>query len=65
MELAIQILSNDQTVKSNTVEGLQDFNSQSLSIQAKQGKQLVSMMPAIKKAFTLIGYDTVEISTEN
>ena len=47
MELEFQILSNDQTVKSNTVEGLQDFNSQSLSTQAKKGEQLISLMPAI------------------
>ena len=65
MELAIQLLSNDQRVKSNTVEGLQDFNSQSLSTQAEKGEQLVSMMLAIKKTFTLMGYDIVELSTEN
>ena len=31
----------------------------------KKGEQLVSMMPAIKKAFNLMGDDIVEISTKN
>ena len=30
MELAMQIISNDQTVRSNTVQGLKEFNSHSL-----------------------------------
>ena len=31
MELAMQIISTDQTVRNNTIEDLKDFNSQSLS----------------------------------
>ena len=31
----------------------------------KKGEQLVSMMPAIKKAFNLMGDDIVELSTES
>ena len=31
----------------------------------KKGEQLVSMMPAIKKAFNLMGDDMVELSVEN
>ena len=65
MELAIQIISNDKAVRNDTVQDLKEFNSQSLSTQAKRGEQLVSMMPAIKKAFNLLGYDKVELSTEN
>ena len=65
MELAIQLISSDQTVRDNTIEDLKDFNSQSLSTRAKKGKQLVSMMPAIKKAFNLLGNDIVDLSTEN
>ena len=65
MELAMQIMSNDITVRSNTVQDLKDFNSQSLATEAKKGEQLVSMMPAIKKAFDLMGDDIVELSTEN
>ena len=41
------------------------MNSQSLSTQAKKGGQLVSMKPAIKKAFDLLGHDVVEFSLEN
>ena len=61
----MQIISTDKTVRNDTIENLKDFNSQSLSTRAKKGKQLVSMMPAIKKAFTLLGDDIFELSTEN
>ena len=59
----MQIISNDKKVRNNTIQGLKDFNSQSLSIQAK--KQLVSMMPAITKSSNLLGDDIVELSTKN
>ena len=65
MELAMQIISNDKTVRNATVQDLKEFNSQSLSTQAKKGEQLVSMMPAIKKAFILLGDDIVELTTGN
>ena len=65
MDLATQIISTDKTVRSDTIEDLKEFPSQSLSTRAKKGEQLVSMMPAIKKAFTLLGDDIVELSTEN
>ena len=45
MDLAMQIISNDKSVRSDTVK-LRDSNSQSLTTQAKQGEQLVSMMRA-------------------
>ena len=61
----MQIISNDKTVRNDTVQDLKEFNSQSLSTQAKKGEQLVSMMPAIKKAFILLGDDIVELCTEN
>ena len=61
----MQNFSNDKTVRSNIVQGLKDFNSQSLTTQAKKGEQLVSLMPAIQKAFTLKRDDMVELSTEN
>ena len=64
MELAMQIISTDKTVRSNTVNDLKEFNSQSLATQAKKGEQLVSMMP-IKKTFDLMGDDIVDLSTEN
>ena len=61
----MQIISNDKTVRNDTVQDSKEFKSQSLTTQAKKGEQLVSMMPAIKKAFNLIGDDIVELSTEN
>ena len=63
----MQIISTDKTVRKDTIEDLKEFNSQSLSTQAKakKGEQLVSMMPAIKNAFDLMGDDIVELSTEN
>ena len=36
-----------------------------MKTQAKKGEQLVSMMPALKKAFKLMVDDIVELSTEN
>ena len=61
----MQLSSNDKTVRNDTIQDLKEFNQQSLTTQAKKGEQLVSMMPAIKKAFKLLGDDIVELSTEN
>ena len=61
----MKVISTDQTVRDNTIQDLKDFNQQSLSTQAKKGEQLTSMMPAIKKAFNLLGDDIIELSTEN
>ena len=61
----MQIGSTNQKVRNNTIQDLKDFNQQSLSTKAKKGEQLVSMMPAIKEAFTLMGNDIVDLSTEN
>ena len=61
----MQIGSTNQKVRKNTIQDLKDFNQQSLSTRAKKGEQLVSMMPAIKEAFTLLGNDIVDLSTEN
>ena len=65
MELAMQLSSKDKTVRNETIQDLKDFNQQSLTTGAKKGEQLVSMMPAIKKAFNMMGDDIVELSTEN
>ena len=65
MELAMQLISTDQTVRNDTIQDLKDFNQQWLSTQAKKGEQLISMMPAIKKAFNFLGDDIIELSTEN
>ena len=61
----MQLISSDQTVRNDTVQDLKDFNQQSLSTQAKKGEQFTSMMPAIKKAFKILGDDIIELSTEN
>ena len=61
----MQIGSTNQKVRNNTIQDLKDFNQQSLSTRAKKGEQPVSMMPAIKEAFTLMGNDIVDLSTEN
>ena len=65
MDLAIQLSSTDKTVRNNIIEDLKEFNTQSLNTQAEKGEQLVAMMPAIKKAFNLLGDDIVELSAEN
>ena len=36
MELAMQIICNDKTVRSDTVQDLKEFNSQSSTTQAKK-----------------------------
>ena len=61
----MQLISSDQTVRNDTIQDLKDFNQQSLSTQAKKGEELTSMMPAIKKAFNVLGDDIIELSTEN
>ena len=61
----MQLGSTNQKIRNNTIQDLKDFNQQSLSTRAKKGEQLVSMMPAIKEAFTLMGNDIVDLSTEN
>ena len=65
MDLALQLVSTDQTVRNDTIQDIKDFNQQSLSTQAKKAEQLVSMMPAIKKAFNLLGDGIVDSTTEN
>ena len=47
--LAMQITPLDKIVRSDTVQDLNDFNSQFLVTHAKKGEQLGSMMPAFKK----------------
>ena len=64
MELAMQIVSNDKTVRSNTLNDLKEFNNQSLMTQTKKSEQLVSMMPTNEKAFDLMGDDIIDLSTE-
>ena len=60
----MQLISNDKTVRSDTIQDLEDFNQQYLTTQAEKGKQLVSLMPANKKAFKFLGDDIVEINVD-
>ena len=50
-------LFNDKTVKSQkkTVQDLKDFNTKSLPTQVKKKEHLVSMVPAFRKAYHLMG----------
>ena len=64
MELAMQSISKDQLVRSDSIQDLKEFNSQSLVTRAQKGDQLVAMMPAIIKAFKLMGDNIVDLSTE-
>ena len=61
----MQLRFSDQSVRNDTIQHLKDFNQQSLSTQAKKGEQLVSLMPAIKKTFNVLGDDIIELSIEN
>ena len=36
MEFAIQIISNDKTVRNDTIQDIEEFNSQSPTTQAKK-----------------------------
>ena len=65
MNLAVQIIANDKTVTSDTVHDIKKFNNQSLATRAEKREQLVSMIPANKNAFNLMGDDIVELSTKN
>ena len=61
----MQIFSNLETVGSKTVQDLKYIDSQSSTIEAKKGEQLVSLMPALEKTLDLVGDDIVELSAEN
>ena len=43
----MEIISNVERVRSDTIQDIKEFNSQSLTAQAEEGEQLVSMMLAI------------------
>ena len=63
--MAMQIISNDNSVRNVTIQDLKEFNQQPLTTQAEKGEQLVSLMPAIKKAFNLMGDGIVDLTVEN
>ena len=51
MELAMQTISNDRTVRNDTLQDLKEFNSLSLATQAKKGEQLVFYDACYQKSF--------------
>ena len=61
----MQLISEEKAVRNDTEQELKEFNAQSLTTPPKKGGQLVSLKPASKKAFDLMGDDKVELSTEN
>ena len=61
----MQIISNDTTLRSDTVQQSKCFNSQSLTTQARKRQQLVSLMPVFNETFDLMGDDIVDLSTKN
>ena len=65
MEVAMQYISNDKTVRGITIKKLKHFNSQSLATPVRKGEHLVSKMPRFEKVFDLLGDDIVELTTEN
>ena len=61
----MQIVFNDKTERNDSIQDIKELNQQSLTTQAEKGEKLESMMPAIKKAFDLLGDDIVDLSTKN
>ena len=51
MELAMQLISTDETVRSNTLQDLKDFNQQSLSTQVKKRRTINSYDASNQKSF--------------
>ena len=51
MELAMQLISTDQTVRDNTIQDLKDFNQQSLSTQAKKRRTVNKYDARYQKSF--------------
>ena len=65
MNVAMQLISNDKTVKIITIHDLKDFNSQSFFTDVEKGEQLVATMPSTQKAFDFLGDAIMELSAEN
>ena len=61
----MQFISDDKTIRSDTIQGLKDFFLTISNNTSQNGGQLVSMIPAIKKPFDLMVDDIVKNYTEN
>ena len=51
MELAMQLSSNDKTVRNDTIQDLREFNQQSLTTQAKKRRTVDSYDAGNQKSF--------------
>ena len=51
MELAMQLSSNDKTVRNETIQDLKDFNQQSLTTQAKKRRTVNKYDARYQKSF--------------
>ena len=60
----MQTISNDKTKRNETMLDLKDLNNQSYNTNQKS-EQFVSTMPAVKKDFSLLGDDIIDIFAEN
>ena len=54
MELSMQLISIEKSVRNDTIRDLKHFNTKSLTTQAKKAEQLDSMMP--NKTFRFFGW---------
>ena len=66
MDLAIQLATNDEIIREETIRDLKDYNSKSLLTQSKRGENLVAMLSANKKKIQyLLGDEIIELGTRN
>jgi regulator of replication initiation timing len=65
MDLAIELVKENDKIKQQALNDLKEFKKQSLQTQAKKGEQLTAMIPAIKEAFTMMRDDNYELVVEN
>ena len=63
--MAIQPISNDETLRSNAILDLKVFNFQSVALQAKKEEQVVSAMLSFGKTSDRMGDNVAERATEN
>ena len=56
MGIAMQIMSNDKTVRSNTVQDIKDFNSKSSATQAKKKRTISFYDACFLKGFWFYGW---------
>ena len=65
MDLAVQLVSNASFLNEETKQDSQDYKSQSLQTQTKNGGKLLAMILANERALNLMEDDKSRLSTEN